>query len=67
MRRAGGRDRPNERPAIRMKHRQRPEISIRARHMLVHERADCVHVGVAMRNHHPLGPRRGSAGVVDRE
>ena len=33
----------------------------------MHQRADNIHVGVAMGNHHALGARGGAAGVVDRE
>ena len=33
----------------------------------MHQRADDVHAGIAMRDHHALRPRGGAAGVIDRE
>ena len=60
-------DRPRERPAVGVEHRQRPEIPISGCHRQVDECADDVHVGVAVRDHHALRPRRRSARVVDRQ
>ena len=50
-----------------MQHRQRPEISVRARHMFMHQRADGIQVSIAMCNHHALGTRCRATGVVDRQ
>ena len=58
---------PGERPAVGVEHRQRPQIAIGRRQVMMHERAHDVHVGVAMRDHHALGPRRRAARVVDGE
>ena len=59
--------RPRERPAVRMEHRERPQVARLARHRPVDERPDDVHVRVAMGDHHALRARRGAAGVVDGE
>ena len=67
VRRADGRDDPGERPAIRVEHRQRPQVAIGHAHRQMHQHADAVHVGVAVRDHHALRPRRGPARVVDRQ
>ena len=67
MGRAGGRDHPDEGPAVGMEHRQRPQISIADAKPEVDQGADDVHVGVAMGDHDALRPGRRSARVVDRE
>ena len=56
---------PRERPAVRMEHRQRPQVAGLARHRPVDEGADDVHVRVAVRDHHALRARGRAAGVVD--
>ena len=56
---------PNEGPAVGVEHGQGPQVAIGARHVDVDQCADHVHVGVAMRDHHALGPRGRTAGVVD--
>ncbi len=67
VRGANGGDDPHERPAVGVEHRQRPQIAIGRRHRQVNQRADDVHVGVPVRDHHALGPRCRSARVVDRQ
>ena len=67
VRAADGRDGPDEGPAVGVKHRQRPQVAIGRGHVEVHQRADAVHPGVAMRDHHALRPRRRAARVVDGE
>ena len=60
-------DDPDEGPAVGVEHRQRPEIAVGGRHVQMHERADDIQLGVAVGDHHALGPRGRAAGVVDRE
>jgi hypothetical protein len=50
-----------------MKHRQRPEITIGTRHGSIEERADRIHPGIAVGDHHALRTRGGAAGVIDCE
>ena len=65
MSRAYSRHDPYECPAIGVKHRERPKITIRYGHGMVEQRADYIRVGVAMCNHHPLRPGRSAAGIID--
>ncbi len=58
---------PRERPAIGVKHGQRPEVPIRGPHRHVDEDADRVEPRVPVRDHHALRTRRRAAGVVDRQ
>ena len=67
MSRAGGGYRPDKSPAVGVKHRQRPEITIGTGHGLMEQRADGVHLGVAVRDHHALRARGRAAGVIDRQ
>jgi hypothetical protein len=50
-----------------MKHWQRPQITIGTRHPSVEERADRIHPGIAMGDHHTLRTRSRAARVIDRE
>ena len=65
VRRADRGDDPDERPAVGVEHRQRPQVAIGRPHRQVHQRADDVHLRVAVRDHHALRPRRRAARVVD--
>ena len=65
--RARGSYRPDESPAVGVKHRQRPEITIGTSHGLMDQRADRIHPGVAVSDHHALRARSCAAGVIDRE
>ena len=56
---------PGKGPAVGVEHRQGPEIPVGRREMLMNEGPHDVHVGVAMGDHHALGPRRRAAGVID--
>ena len=67
VRRARRRDRPDERPAVGVKHGQRPEVAILDAHRVVEQRADHIRPRVAVRDHHALGPRGRAARVVDRD
>ena len=67
MRAAGGRYRPHERPAVGVKHREGPEITLVRRHVHVHERSDGIHVSITVRDHHAFGPGRRAARVIDRQ
>ena len=67
VRRANRRDGPDERPAIGVEHRQRPQIAVGRGHVQVDERADGVHVRIAMRDHHAFRARGRAARVVDRQ
>ena len=51
---ANRRDDPDERPAVGMKHRQRPEVPVVDPKVKVDQRADGVHPRVAMSDHHAL-------------
>ena len=64
---ADRRDDPDERPPVGVEHRERPQVPVRAGHRVVQQRADRVHVGVPVRDHHTLRARRCAAGVVDRQ
>jgi hypothetical protein len=50
-----------------MKHRQRPEITIRTVHRRIEQRADGIHPGIAVCDHHAFRTRSGAAGVIDCE
>jgi tricorn protease len=63
----GRRHGPGVGPAIGMEHGQRPQVPLADADRQVQQRSDDVERGVAVRDHHALGPRRGTAGVVDRE
>jgi hypothetical protein len=65
VRRASRGTDPRVGPAVRVEHRQRPEEPVGRRHRHVRHRADAVHPGIAVRDHHTLGARSGAAGVVD--
>ena len=67
VRACGRRDRPREAPAVRMEHRQRPQIDRGTRHSPVGQLQQAHQVGAAMAGHDTLrvtgGPRR----VVQRD
>ena len=67
VRAARGGHRPGERPPVGVEHRQRPQVTVADAEAQVQQGADGVHRGVPVRDHHALGPRRGAAGVVDRQ
>ena len=67
VRAARGGHRPGERPPVGVKHRQRPQVTVADAEAQVQQGADGVHRGVPVCDHHALGPRRGAAGVVDRQ
>ena len=67
VRRARGGHGPDESPAVGVKHRQRPEITIGTGHRLMEQRADGIHPGIAVSDHHALRTRSRAAGVIDRE
>ncbi len=58
---------PSERPTVRVKHRQRPQIAVGRRHRPMHQGTHRIHPCVAMSDHHAFGPRGRPAGVIDRE
>ena len=56
---------PGQAPAVAVEHRQRPEEDRIAGDARVEQLAERVEEDPAMVVHHPLGPARGTAGVVD--
>ena len=66
MRHASCRVYPGECPAVRVKHRQRPKISVIWCQMMMNQCAHNIHVGVTMGNHDTFWSSRSSASIVDR-
>ena len=64
---AGGGDGPGVGPAVGVEHGQGPQIPVLHPHRQVQERPHDVEGGVPVGDHHPFGPRRGPACVVDRQ
>src|ERR1700723_222071 len=60
-------DRPHKSPSVRVKHWQSPEIPVSTSHGEMEQRANNVHVGVAMGDHDTLGSGSRAARVVDRQ
>ena len=60
-------DRVRAAPAVGVEHGQRPHLGVVLRNAQVGDEVVGVDVGVAVRDHHALGPSGRAGGVVDRE